>query len=165
MGELYVKDFMTTGVIHVSSDDTVQKAIEVMTERNISCVVVVESESSSRPVGLITERDLIKRVLKQGKSPKTLKAKDVMTNSLVTISEEATLEEAMRTIEGMKIRRLPVINSSGVIGLITQTDIVKETYSIHKSNMRMAFHQNIQSYVIIALAIIFVAAFLIRMWG
>ena len=165
MGELFVKDFMTTGVVHVTAADTVERAIDVMTERNISCVVVTESEESSRPLGLITERDLLRRVLKKGLNPKKTLAKDIMTSSLVTISEEATLEEAMRTIEGMKIRRLPVINAAGVVGLITQTDIVKETYNIHKSNMRLAFHQTIQSYVIIALAVVFVVAFLIRMVG
>lgn len=165
MGELYVGDLMTTGVIHVSKDDTVQQAVETMTDRNISCVVVTKDKDSSEPVGLITERDLIKRVLKSGKNPKSLKASEVMTTSLVTISEQATLEEAMRVIESMKIRRLPVVNKNGLVGLVTQTDIVKETYNIHKSNMRLAFHQNIQSYVIIGLAIVFIVAFFIRMWG
>lgn len=163
MSELYVKELMTTGVIHVSQDDSVQQAIDIMTDRNISCVVVTESKESNNPVGLITERDLIKRVLKPEKKPKSLKASDVMTRNLVTVSEEATLEEAMRVIEGMKIRRLPVLNKDGLVGLITETDIVHETYNIHKNNMRLAFHQALQSYVIVGLAAVFVLAFLIRM--
>lgn len=157
-----IKDIMTTGVISVGQKDSVEKAVKLMSDRNISCVIVTEDESNARALGIITERDLVRRILQQGKDPKKVKAKDIMTTSLVTISEEATLEEGMRIIESMKIRRLPVVNAQGLSGLITQSDIVKETYNIHRHNLRLTFHQNIQSYVIIALAIVFLVAFFVR---
>jgi len=165
MDELRVKDLMTTGVIHVTKKDKVDKAVDIMTDRSISCIVVVESEEHPNPIGIITERDLVRRVLATGKSPKKITAESVMTKSLVTISEQATLEEAMREMENMRIRRLPVINHKGLVGLVTQTDVVKETANIQRANTRLVFHQNIQSYVIIGLAIVFLIAFFIRMWG
>ncbi|MFT4249981.1 MAG: cyclic nucleotide-binding/CBS domain-containing protein [Candidatus Woesearchaeota archaeon] len=155
-----VKDIMTRGAISVQTNDKLTKAIKLMTEKHISCVMVLEKEQL---VGIITERDLIKRVLAENKDPKKLAAQDAMTRSVSTISEEATLEEAMRVIESMKVRRLPVVNKKGLSGLITQTDIVNETYSIHKHNQKMAFHQNLQSYIIIATVVFFIAVFVLRL--
>ena len=155
-----VKDIMTRGAISVKTTDKLQKVVDLMAEKHISCVMVVTKEKGL--VGIITERDLIKRVLAQKEDINSLSAEDVMTKSVSTISEEASLDEAMRVIESMKVRRLPVVNKDGLSGLITQTDIVKETYNIHKHNQRMAFHQNLQSYVIIATVIFFIIIFLIR---
>lgn len=155
-----VKDIMTRGAISVKTTDKLQKVVDLMAEKHISCVMVVTKEKGL--VGIITERDLIKRVLAQKEDINSLSAEDVMTKSVSTISEEASLDEAMRVIESMKVRRLPVVNKDGLSGLITQTDIVKETYNIHKHNQRMAFHQNLQSYIIIATVIFFIIIFLIR---
>lgn len=156
-----IKEIMTSGVISVSPEDSVKKAVDTMTDRNISCVIVTEGK---KPIGIITERDLVQRVLKPGKSTKSLKAKDIMTPSVVSISDQSPLEEGLRVMESMKIRRLPVVSKQGLSGLVTQSDIVKETYNIHKHNQRLQFHQNIQSYVIIALAVFFVVAFILRFW-
>lgn len=155
----YVKDIMTTGAISVKSSDKLTKAVKSMTEKNISCVMVLEDE---RLVGIITERDLVQRVLNEGKTLSKLTCKDAMTQSVTTISQEATLEEAMRVIESMGVRRLPVVDQDGLTGLITQTDIVDETFNIHKHNMKLAFHQNLQSYIIIATTIFFIAVFVYR---
>ena len=154
-----VKDIMTTGVISIESTERLSRAIQLMTERNISCVIV---KNGPDVVGIITERDLLRRVLAVGADPKNLSAEEVMTRTVTTISQEATLEEGMRVIESMKVRRLPVIAKDGIVGLITQTDIVNETYNIHKHNLKMAFHQNLQSYIIIATTIFFCLIFLYR---
>jgi CBS domain-containing protein len=155
-----VKEIMTRGAISVQSTDKLQKAIDLMAKNHISCVMVLDDKQLK---GIITERDLIRRVLHEKGDVKKLKAKDVMTKSINTISEEATLEEAMRVIESMKVRRLPVVNKDGLSGLITQTDIVEETYNIHKHNQKMAFHQNLQSYIIVGTAVFFLIVFLIRL--
>ncbi len=157
-----IKDIMTTGVISVGPDETVQHAVDIMAERSISCVVVTDTGSSKNPIGIITERDLVRRVLQPGKNPKRIKNRQVMTTSLVTISEEATLEEGMRIISSMKIRRLPVVNKEGLIGIVTYTDIVNETMDIHANNKRLMFHQNIQSIVILALAALFLIVIIVR---
>lgn len=156
-----VKDIMTRGAISVQTTDKLTKAIDIMAEKHISCVVVLEKKQLK---GIITERDLLRRVLHDKQDPKKLTAADIMTKSVNTISEEATLEEAMRVIESMKVRRLPVVNKDGLSGLITQTDIVEETYNIHQHNQKMAFHQNLQSYIIIATAVFFLVIFLIKFY-
>ena len=159
-----IKDIMTTGVITVTPQDAVQKGINLMADKNISCVVVVEGHGSKRPVGIVTERDLVKRVLKPRKNTKTTMIKAIMTSSIVSISEEASPEEAMRVIESMKIRRVPVVNDTGVVGLVTQSNIVRQMYDITMMNKRLTFHQNVQSYIIIALAAIFIIIFIIRFY-
>lgn len=155
----HVKDIMTTGAISVDTSDPLSKAVKLMTEKNISCVMVVEKEKLQ---GIITERDLVQRVLYEKKDVSKLKAKDIMTKNLTSISREATLEEGMRIIESMKVRRLPVVDENGLVGLITQTDIVDQTYNIHRDNKKLSFHQQIQSYVIVATAIFVVAVFMYK---
>ena len=155
-----VHEIMTEGVITVTQDATVQEAVDLMAERNISCVIITEDEESLKPLGIVTERDLIRRILKPGKSPKKTKVKTVMTSSLVTISEQASLEEGMRVMQDMHIRRLPVVSQG--TGLITQTDIVEETYNIHKHAQRLAFHQNVQSYVILIILTMIVITVIVK---
>jgi fluoride ion exporter CrcB/FEX len=62
----------------------------------------------------------------------------------------------------MHIRRLPVVDRTGVVGLVTLSDIVRETQSIHKHNQMLAFHQNLQSYIILAILAFFIAIFVYR---
>ncbi len=147
-----VKDVMTRDAVSVQTITPLKEVIHVMSEKNISCVLVNEKKQLA---GIITERDLVQRVLDKNKEVSKLRAKDVMTKTITSVSEEATLQEAMHVVENMNLRRLVVLNKQGVQGIITQTDIVKETHHIHEHNQRLAFHQNLQSYIIIISIIIF----------
>lgn len=156
---------MTTGVISLPDSEKIQAAVDLMTDRSISCVIVTKKDDQSIPVGIITERDLVQRVLHEGLDPKKNQIKDVMTPNPIKITTEATLEEGLHMIDTMKIRRLPVVEDEKLVGLVTLTDIVKETKSLQQYNKRLTYHQNVQSYIIIGLFLIAIVAFILRIFA
>jgi CBS domain-containing protein len=141
-----VSDLMTKDVITLDINDPIKKLLKVMSAHNVSCVVITRAE---KPVGLITERDLIKKILLPGKDSKTLKLKDIMAKTLIGIDPKVDLGKASQTLEQKKIRHLPVIDGDKLVGLITQTDIVSQTQTIHKKNKNFMMYQNIQTAVIV----------------
>lgn len=161
MAEKKIRDIMTKNIMTVSRSDPVQKAVQQMASHNISCVVVTEK---NHPVGIVTERDLVKRILGQKKNPAKVKCAAIMTGNLITVSADASLYEAMELIEGMHIRRLPVVDRTGIVGLVTLSDIVRETQTIHQHNQRLMFHQNLQSYIILIILAFFVIVFIFRFY-
>jgi CBS domain-containing protein len=161
MAEKKIRDIMTKNIMAVPRTAPVSQAVQLMAQHNISCVIVTENH---HPVGLITERDLVKRILASKKNPAKVKSFQIMTPNLITVSAESSLSDAMEIIEGMHIRRLPVVDRTGIIGLVTLSDIVKETQSIHQHNKKLSFHQNLQSYIIITLLAFFVVMFIWRFY-
>ena len=159
MSEKHIRDIMTKNILAVQKNAPVSQAVSIMAQHNISCVIVTDNH---HPVGMITERDLVKRVLGAKKNPAKLKCSAIMTPHLITVTAEATLADAMEIIEGMHIRRLPVVDRTGVVGLVTLSDIVRETQNIHEHNKQLSFHQTIQSYIIIAITVLFVAVFVFK---
>lgn len=161
MVEKKIRDIMTKNIMAVSRSAPVSQAVKMMAEHNISCVIVTED---GHPVGIITERDLVKRVLGPKRSTTKFKCFQIMTPNLITVSADSSLYDAMEIIEGMHIRRLPVIDRTGIVGLVTLSDIVRETQSIHEHNRRLAFHQNLQSYIILTILAFFIIVFIYRFY-
>lgn len=159
MPEKTIRDIMTKSIVTVPLSDNVYSAIKVMAAHNISCVVI---EDNHKPIGMLTERDLVKRILAPKKNPLKVKCKDIMTPHLITVSADSTLAEALDIIQGMHIRRLPVVDRTGIVGLVTISDIVKEAQIIHQSNKRLTFHQTLQSYIIIGITLLFVLIFIFK---
>ncbi len=117
---MIVRDIMTTNVKTVRPDTLIQEVIAFMNKLNIGSVVVVQGD---RPVGIITERDLIYRVVQPCLAPSAVKAREVMSTPLTTIDESATIEEAVRLMAQKKIKKLPVMNNEKLAGIMTFTDI------------------------------------------
>ncbi|WGI17045.1 CBS domain-containing protein [Methanonatronarchaeum sp. AMET-Sl] len=116
-----VKEIMTLDVVTVDVDDDVQSAGIKMADKNIGSVIVVDDGT---PVGIITEKDLVHKVLAKGYSPDELVVKDVMTRPLVTIEKEEEINTAIRKMRKLKIERLPVISGKELVGIITSNDIL-----------------------------------------
>jgi CBS domain-containing protein len=93
-----------------------------MNKFGIGSVIVI---SSGRPVGIITETNIMRRVVESRMDPATVWAKDIMTSPLVTIDQTAAVEEAAKIMVDKNISRLPVTNGNKLVGLISSTDIVK----------------------------------------
>jgi CBS domain-containing protein len=106
----------------VKPNDTVHTAVVKMNQFDIGSVIVV---SSGRPVGIITETNVMRSVVEPRMDPATVWAKDIMTSPLITIEQTAAVEEAAKIMAEKGINRLPVINGTKLVGLISSTDIVK----------------------------------------
>ncbi len=119
---LKVEDVMVESVITVDVDATVMKAVKIMNENEIGCLVVTRR---GRAVGIITERDLLKRVIGRSKSPRKTKVKEIMTKPLIAGQPDMDLEDATRLMFDRKIKKLPVVEGRRLLGLITLTDVAR----------------------------------------
>jgi CBS domain-containing protein len=119
---MLVKDVMSSPVITVDEDATAVHVAELMEKHELGCIIVVGREG--KPVGIITERDLVTRVLAKNLKPDAVKAKDVMTTPLITIGPDETINEAARKMSRLNIRRLGVVYKGELIGLISSKDIL-----------------------------------------
>ena len=122
---MLVKDFMSSPVITVDEDATVHKAAQLMDDGHVGCIIVTSKER--KPLGIITERDLVTRVLAKNIQPSKLTAKEVMTSPLVTVDPDETLSEASRRMSRLNIRRLGVIYKGNLVGIISSKDVMAVT--------------------------------------
>ena len=120
-GIVLVKEVMSKEVKVVRLDTTVDEIVATMDKFDIGSVLVVQGE---RPVGIITERDILRRIVEPSLDPGTLTAKQVMTAPIITINENANIEEAAKLMAKKKAKRLPVMNNDRLVGILTFTDIV-----------------------------------------
>ena len=121
-GLMIVRDVMAKNIKTVKPDDTVHAAVLKMNKFDIGSVLVV---SSGRPVGIITETNIMRRIVEPRMDPATVWAKDIMSSPLTTIDENEAVEEAAKIMAEKSINRLPVTNGHKLVGLISSTDIVK----------------------------------------
>lgn len=117
-----VRDVMAKNVKTVKTDDTVHAAVKKMNKFDIGSVIVT---ASGRPVGIITETNIMRRIVGPRMDPATIWAKDIMTGPLITIDPNADLTEAAKLMAKNNINRLPVMESDKLVGLLSSTDIVK----------------------------------------
>lgn len=116
-----VREVMTRPVITADVDIDVLTAAKRMALANVGCLIVVSGE---KPIGILTERDLVKKVVAKATDPQTVKVEDVMSSPLVTISPEASLRDAASLMLKSRIKRLPVTSNGRLVGIITDTDLV-----------------------------------------
>jgi len=116
-----VKDFMTTNVITIDANETVLYAAKLMHQQDVGDLVVTEGNV---PKGIVTERDLVRRIMAQKKSLE-IKVSEIMSNPLITIKEEASIRDAARKMIKYKIRRLPVTKKNVLVGIIATSDFAR----------------------------------------
>ncbi len=109
-------------LIGVHPDTTISRAVEKMVDRNIGALIIVDD--AGKPLGLFTERDALKALVRSGMNPDRLKVTDIMTVDLVVIKPEDNLNTAMSLMNKLKIRHLPVVENGRVIGIISIRDVV-----------------------------------------
>lgn len=116
-----VKDLMTKDVLTIDANKTVIEAATLMSQNDIGDLVVMENNT---PVGIVTERDFVRRVIAMGKST-TTRVSEVMSTPLRVIDPEAPIKEAARRMVNKGIRRLAVIENNKLVGIITATDFAR----------------------------------------
>jgi len=116
------KDVMATEVAIMDEDVSVKKAAEVMSQEGVSAIIVTVKGTAK---GIVTERDILKRIVAEDKNARKTKVGQIMSSPLVTIEPSTDLEEAARLMFAKKIKNLPVTHENRLIGLINLQDICR----------------------------------------
>jgi CBS domain-containing protein len=118
-----VKDAMTANPCTIDADQTVSYAARMLKDEDVGLAPVVEGQ---RLVGTLTDRDIVTRVVAEGKDPQTVKVRDVASSNLVTVDPQQDLDEALRLMASHQVRRLPVVEEDGrVVGVLAQADVAE----------------------------------------
>ncbi len=119
---MLVRDVMSSPVITVDEEAPANYVAELMDKHGLGCIIVTGKDG--KPIGIITERDLITRVLAKNIAPNSLKAKEVMTTPLITIEPGEAITEAARRMSRLNIRRLGVVYKGQLVGLLSSKDVL-----------------------------------------
>ena len=119
---MLVKDVMTSPVVATEETASANKVAELMLDNKVGCVIVVDKAGNA--IGIVTERDLVARVLAKNLAPSNAKAKDFMTSPLVTVKPDATVNDAARMMSKQDIRRLGVLYKGKLVGIVSSKDIL-----------------------------------------
>ncbi|MCK4498283.1 CBS domain-containing protein [Candidatus Bathyarchaeota archaeon] len=122
-GIVVVRDVMSKAVKVVRPNTSMKEVVATMNKFNIGSIIVVQAE---RPVGIITERDILRRLVEPCLAPETLRAREVMTSPVISISETASIDEAAKLMVRRKIKKLLVVHGEKLAGILTFTDIVTQ---------------------------------------
>jgi len=122
-GMILVRDAMSKDPRVVRRDSSVQEVVATMNKFDISSVIVVQEK---RPVGIITHRDIMSKIVQPRIPPDAVTAREVMSAPIVTISEDASIEEAARIMAKKNIKKLPVVRDDELVGIVTTSDLVRE---------------------------------------
>jgi CBS domain-containing protein len=140
-----VKVFLKSGVVMakevVTIDEkaSVKEAADIMNQADISCIIATKK---GKAAGIITERDILKRIVAEGKNAEKTKVKHVMSTPLITITSDTDLEEAARLMFEKKIKKLAVIDHNRLVGVVSLTDIARTQPSITKTLQKLAALQD-----------------------
>lgn len=126
-------------VVTVSPDSSVINALQIMAEKNIGSVVVMDNENY---LGIITERDYSRKVILNGKDSSSTKVAEIMSTDLPSVKPEDTIDHCMQLMTIKNIRYMPVFDKGKLAGIISMSDVVKETILAQKETI-----SHLQSYI------------------
>jgi CBS domain-containing protein len=126
-------------VTYVSPDITVVQALEIMAEKNIGSVVIMEND---RYLGIMTERDYSRKVILKGKNSSDTKVSEIMSTDLPSVRPADSIEHCMELMTTRNIRYMPVFDGNRLSGIISMSDVVKETILAQKDTIN-----HLESYI------------------
>lgn len=132
MDNTFVNDVMSKNVVTVEKSAWLQEVAKKMDTLSIGCVIVTEN---SKPIGIVTERDFVTKIVSKGK-PLFTEIYEVMSSPLITISPKETIWEASEIMKEKGIHKLPVKENEQIVGIVTTSDIVKISSVGSDSQMR-----------------------------
>lgn len=121
--KMIVKEAMSSPVVTVKEEENVVNLARIMEQTNLGAIVVVDANDN--PLGIVTERDIVLRVVAKDLMPKEIKAKDVMSSPLKMVDPDMSLVDAMTMMSKLNIRRLGVSYKGKLVGIVTDRDILR----------------------------------------
>lgn len=119
-----VSSIMKSPVVSIEANTTVAEAIHRMQEKGISSILVIPTTPADQE-GVMTKRDIISKVVSQGKDPKKLKVREVMSKGLITVPPDCSLRDAAALMVERGIRRVLVSRGGEILGIVSDTDIFR----------------------------------------
>jgi len=120
-----ITEVMSSNPCAIDADKPVAYAAKMMKQEDVGLAPVVEGD---RLVGTLTDRDIVVRVVAEGKDPQTVTVREVASTDLVTIDPQQELDEALRLMASHQVRRLPVVEEDGrLVGVVTQADVARQS--------------------------------------
>ena len=134
MSYIRIVDFMKQEPIIVDPDITISDAAKIMSRKSIGSLILVQDE---KPYGIVTERDLVRRVIAADKDPSNVKVSEVCSKPVLTMAEDELLEDAIEMMRAYKIRRIVIVNVEGkVSGILTTDDL---GYNMKRMSEELAY--------------------------
>lgn len=119
-----VEEIMTKNPACCTADSKLQEVAQMMVKNDCGCIPVVENEDSKKPIGMITDRDITIRTVAEGKNPLDLTAGDIMSDQVITVTSDTTVEDCCNKMESNQIRRVAVVDENGgCCGIVAQADV------------------------------------------
>jgi CBS domain-containing protein len=118
---MFVKEIMQKEVHKTDSAASIREAARIMKEKDVGYLLVVEG---AKLVGIITEEDIIEKVVSEGKEPDDIKISDIMVRDVIHIQSGNTLEDAAQLMTRHKIKKLPVVENKKLLGIVTAHDMI-----------------------------------------
>jgi len=121
--KMLVREAMSSPVISVREDADAVDVAGTMKNHRIGAVIITNTQG--KPVGIVTERDIVTRLVSEGRAPKAVIAKEIMSSPLRMVEPDMNLIDALRLMDKLNVRRLGVIYKGDLVGLITDRDIIR----------------------------------------
>jgi CBS domain-containing protein len=119
-------DTKVKGVWTIGPDATVYDAVAMMVEHNVGALVVLDGD---HVIGIVTERDYMRKMILAGKDPRTTRIRDIMTGRVLYVRPDQTVQECMQLMTERQVRHLPVIDTDRLIGILSIRDVVRDVVS------------------------------------
>jgi CBS domain-containing protein len=119
-----ISDVMSSNPCAIDADKPVAYAAKMMKDEDVGLAPIVEGD---RLVGTLTDRDIVTRVVAEGKDPQSVRVREVASTSLVTVDPQQDLDEALGLMARHQVRRLPVVQEDGrLVGVLAQADVARD---------------------------------------
>ena len=118
-----IRDVMTTNPTTIERSTSVLEAAKVMAGEDVGPLPVTDG---GRLVGIVTDRDIVTRVLAEERDPQSTTVGDICSSDLVTVTPEDDLDQALRTMGSAQVRRLPVVEGDRIVGIVAQADVARQ---------------------------------------
>jgi len=119
-----IEQKMKKDVVKIRWNKSVRYAGQILKAVDIGCIIVVDEKDNL--AGILTERDIVQKVVAKGLDPDKTQVKDIMSRDVITVDKQKSIEDAVRIMDQKKIKKLPVIDNGKLIGIVTMTDLLRE---------------------------------------
>ena len=141
-----VRDIMIKDLLTISENETALKAAQLMTEKGVSSIIVL---SDDQPIGIVTEKDFIKKICLKELKLSSVKVGNMMSKIRTSATPDTPIDVAVQRMVNNRIRRLPIIENGKVVGIITVTDLAKHLRTILLLNNTLSSRlsqSNVENY-------------------